>query len=265
MKVKNNIFNTDELFNSIMDQEEKMELEVPVELENSDFDKELQVIMESSEDLSPDFSTSDEEDVDSVFKNLMENVMKEEEIVSGYNNTMSDLKGKKVLLQNKDNTLEVVVVSYDPVKRKVGIKGETGGMMSIPKNVFDNTYVGLVESKDGSSTETLTESETKVESPKENPEVKVPTHDNFNFAEAKPVEHEEFVKTSLDAKSEMNKGVDEMKSEGKKLVDVKILKHSEKFRSFVNSFKDHNPGLVECVLKAFNEYVGFVEKKSKIQ
>jgi hypothetical protein len=265
-------------------------------LENVDFDKELSAIFESSKSIihnyldktgttkksnptpiTPETDPSEQE-IDSAFAIL--------EAVASPEIKYENLKGKKVLLKNKAGK-EMSAMVESITDKEVSLKG-TGGKTNLSFSSFKKIFVGELEDKPiMESVETketkkkpLVESEepkeTKVEnlvkesSPvKDEAKVQVnPTGEptepgKLDFSKLPVVEHDEFVKMALAAKEDAKKKTEKNMSKPlEKSVEVKLLKHSDKFKDFVNSFKDEKNGaLIECVLEGFGEYVKHVKAR----
>lgn len=271
-------------------------------LESSDFESDLKAIFESSKVISGPIHievNSLEDEVNNAFAMLEaeEDVVTEKEVTEepkeeGYEH----LKGKKVILKNASGK-EMPAMVVDVVDGNVKLQGLQGGEVDLSDEAFKKSFVredAPVEDK-VESTETLEEipstdkqpteptEELKKETIVENTENLVkassPVKDEkettvnpsghltnpgvLDFTKAPVVEQGEFVKNALAAKEAAKKktAANAVKPLQKTL-EVKLLQHSDKYKDFVNSFKDEKNGaLIECVLEAFELYVNHAKAK----
>jgi hypothetical protein len=275
-------------------------------IDSDDFGKELGSILESSQNISPKYRkaeqkpTTAEDEVTSLF-GLLEAAAPQ--MVS--NLDLDGLKGKTVLLKNPAGA-EMPAIVANISEKGVVLKGLNGGLVNISKDGFRKVFVSVKEDNKQAmkpamesemdkktcdcgkpeckvccemkklSKEPIMENttEVKADSPvdgdkkvQENPTGPLTEPGMIDFQKLPAVDHDKFVKDALAAKKGMDKDADKnMAPEFKPSVEIKLLKHADTYKTFVESFKDgsENDKLVECILEAWNEYVSFIKTKTEL-
>ncbi len=273
-------------------------------VDSDDFTKELGTILESSQNISPKYKKAEKktavtaaDEVSSLFS-LLEAAS--ETLVSDLD--LDGLKGKTVLLKNPEGA-EMPAIVANISDKGVVLKGLNGGLVNISKDGFRKVFVSVkesnkpaMESADMDKTcecgkaeckvcktkklnkepmmENTNNTEVKADSPvegdkkvQENPSGELTEPGKLDFQKLPAVEHDAFVKDALAAKNGKDKEAEKnMAPKFKPAVEIKLLKHADKYRTFVESFKDgsENDKVVNCILEAWDEYVNFVKTKVEL-